>query len=114
MSTLIGERASQPFCFAWFQHSGQGMDEDLASQRIDSPRLTPVSARARGTGDVPRERPHGGIGSVGTNEADVVSYEGTGSRHQGEGASHTCAEQAASGRINKWLLNEPVVCQSDI
>src|SRR5947209_17435261 len=114
MSTLIGERASQPFCFAWFQHSGQGMDEDLASQRIDPPRLTPVSAGARGTGDVARERPHGGVGSVGTNEADAVSNKGTGSRHQGEGASHTCAEQARSHRINIWLLNEPAVRQRDI
>src|SRR6266699_4937950 len=100
MSTLSGERASQPFCFAWFQHSGQGMDEDLAGQRIDPPRLTPVSARARGTGDVPRERPHRGIGSVGANEADAVSNKGTGSRHQGEGASHARAEQAGSHRVN--------------
>src|SRR2546421_11988301 len=114
MSTLIGERASQPFCFAWFQHSGQGMDEDLASQRIDPPRLTPVSAGARGSGDVPRERPHGGIGSVGANEADAVSNKGTGSRHQGEGASYTCAEQAASRRVNRRLLNEPAICQRDI
>src|SRR5438874_7798447 len=114
MSTLIGERASQPFCFAWFQQSGQGMDEDLAGQRIDPPRLTPVCAGARGTGDVPGERPHGGIGSVGPNEADAVSYEGTGSSHQGEGASHTCAEQAGSPRINIWLLNEPAIRQGDI
>src|SRR5437588_8680705 len=109
MSTLSGECASQPFCFAWFQHSGQGMDEDLAGQRIDPPRLTPVSAGARGTGDVLRERPHRGIRSVGANEGDTVSYEGTGSRHQGEGASHTRAEQTASRRVNIRLLNEPVV-----
>src|SRR6266852_5599607 len=114
MSTLIGERASKPFCFAWFQHSGQGMDEDLSGQRIDPPRLTPVSAGARGTGDVPRERPHGGIGSVGANEADAVSNKGTSSRHQGEGASHTRAEQAASSRVNRRLLNEPAIRQSDI
>src|SRR5438067_4861215 len=100
MSTLISERASKAFCFAWFQHSGQGMDEDLAGQRIDPPRLTPVSAGALGTGDVPRERPHGGIGCVGANEADAVSNQGTGSRHQGESASHTRAEQAASSRVN--------------
>ena len=114
MSALIGERASKPFCFAWFQPGGHGMDEDLAGQLIDLPRLTPVFAGARGTGDVPRERPHGGKGSVGANEGDAVSYEGTGSRHQGKGASHTGAEQAASGRVNRRLLNEPVVCQSDI
>src|SRR2546421_10544018 len=99
MSTLIGERASKPFCFAWFQQSGQGMDEDLAGQRIDPPRLTPVSEGTRGTGDVPRERPHGGIGSVGPNEADAVSNKGTGSRHHGEGAAHTRAEQAAPRRV---------------
>src|SRR5947209_11053092 len=114
MSTLLGERASKPFCFAWFQQSGYGMDEDLAGQRIDPPRLTPVSAGARGAGDVPRERPHRGIGSVGANEADAVSNKGTGSRHQGEGASHTRAEQAASSRVNIRLLNKPVVCQRDI
>src|SRR6266702_7225390 len=114
MSTLIGERASQPFCFAWFQPSGQGVDEDLAGQRIDPPRLAPVSAGARGTGDVARERPHGGIGSVGANEADAVSNKGTGSRHQGKGASHTRAEQAASRRVDRRLLNEPAIRQSDI
>src|SRR6266487_5140162 len=114
MSTLSGERASHPFCFAWFQHSGQGMDEDLAGQRIDPPRLMPIFAGARGASDVPRERPHGGIGSVGSNVADAVSNEGTGSRHQGEGASHTRAEQAGSRRVNIWLLNEPAVCQRDI
>src|SRR5438105_13699100 len=113
MSTLIGERASQPFCFAWFQHSGQGMDEDLAGQRIDPPRLTPVSAGARGTSDVPCERPHGGIGSVGANEADVVSNKGTGSCNQGKGASHTCAEQAASRRVNRRSLSKPPIRQSD-
>src|SRR5947207_8430662 len=114
MSTLSGERASQPFCFAWFQHSGQGMDEDLAGQRIDPPRLATVSAGARGAGDVARERPHRGIGSVGANEADAVSNKGTGSRHQGKGASHTRAEQAASRRVNSWLLDEPAIRQSDI
>src|SRR6266516_2986921 len=114
MSTLIGERALKLFCFAWGEPSGQGVDEDLAGQRIDPPRLTPVSAGARGTGDVPRERPHGGIGSVGPNVADAVSNEGTGSRHQGEGASHTRAEQAGSRRVNIWLLNEPAIRQSDI
>src|ERR1700693_2211574 len=109
MSTLSGERASHPFCFAWFQHSGQRMDEDLAGQRIDPPWLTPVSAGARGTGYVAGERPHGGIRSVGTNEADAVSNKGTGSRHQGESASHTRAEQTASGRVNRRLFNEPMV-----
>src|SRR5207302_8585490 len=93
MSTLIGERASQPFCFAWFQHSGQGMDEDLASQRIDPPRLTTISARARGTGDVPRERPHGGIGSVGANEADAGWNKWTGSRDLGQGVTLTRSER---------------------
>src|SRR5205807_10542361 len=113
MSTLSGECASQPFCFAWFQHSSQGMDEDLAGQRIDPPRLTHVSAGARGSGDVPRERPHGGIGSVGANEADAVSNKGTGSRNQGEGASYTRAEQAASRRVDRRLLNEPAIRQRD-
>src|SRR5437016_11883065 len=107
MSTLIGEGVSQPRCFAWIEHSSKEMDEDLASQRSDPPRLTPVSAGARGTGDVPRERPHGGIGSVGANEADAVSNKGTGRCHQGKGASHTRAEHAASSRVNRRLLNEP-------
>jgi hypothetical protein len=65
----------------------KGMDEDLAGQRIDPPRLTPLSTGACGTGDVPRECPHGAIGSISANEADAVSDKGTGSRHQGEGAS---------------------------
>src|SRR5947209_7261112 len=106
MSALISERASQAFCFVWFQQSGHGMDEDLAGQRIDPPRLTTISAGAGGTGDVARERPHGGIGSVGANEADAVSNEGTGRRHQGEGASHTRAEQAASSRVHVRSLDQ--------
>src|SRR5512143_3754115 len=114
MPSVVGERLSDPLCFAWFQGSGHGMDEDLAGQLINLPRLTPISGGARGTGDVPRERPHGGKRSVGGNEADAVSYEGTGSRHQSEGASHTRAQQAGRGRINVGLLDEPVVCQRDI
>src|SRR6266508_325937 len=90
------------------------MDEDLAGQWIDPPRLTPISRGARGTGDVVRERPHRGIRGVGSQEGDTVSYERAGSRHQGKRASHTCAEQAASGTVNIWLLNQPAVCRSDI
>src|SRR6266487_2386445 len=90
------------------------MDEDLVGQRIDPPRLTPISTGARSTGDVSRERPHRGIGCIGSNEADAVSDKGTGSRHQGEGASHTRAEQTTSRRVNRRLLNEPAIRQRDI
>src|SRR5438067_9254969 len=100
LAILIGERASQLFRFARFQPGGQGMDEDLAGQWIDPPRLTPISTGARSAGDVACKRPHGGIGSVGPDEADAVSDKETGSRHQGEGTSHTRAEQAASDRVH--------------
>src|SRR5215207_4367541 len=114
MATLSDERASKPFGFTFFQQSGQGMHEDLAGQRIDPPRLMPIAAGAGGTGDVARERPHRGIRGVGSQEGDALSYERTGSRHQGKRASYTGAEHAASGTINIWLLNQPVVCRSDI
>src|SRR5918995_6517469 len=105
MSILIGEGASKPLCFAWFQQSSYGMHEDLASQRIDLPGLMRISAGSRGTCDVAGERPYRGIRSVSTNEGNTVSNKRTGSRHQSKGAPHACAEQAASGRINIGLPN---------
>jgi len=44
----------------------------------------------------------------------MFSYQGTGSRHQGKGTSHTRAEQATSGLVDRRSFNQPAICQRNI
>ena len=110
----LGARVAEPLRLTGFQQRGDGVDIYLADQWVDRPRLPLSIDTAGGAGDIPRQRPHRGIRRIGGDEADAVADAGAGRGHQGEGAAHAGAEQAAPRRVDVRPRQQRHVGRGDV